>query len=89
LENGYQDVANLEGGIDRWASEVDPRIPRYSLEPGRRPPAAVLDENRKGDSRVVHNPWGEGVEPDISLFENSEDCLENRPLWTSLPEKKK
>lgn len=90
LENGYQDVANLEGGIDRWACEVDPRIPRYSLEPGRRPPAAVLNENQKGDSRDVHNPWGEGVDPVISSsLENPEDCLKNRPLRASLPEKEK
>ena len=90
LENGYQDVANLEGGIDRWASEIDPRIPRYSLEPGRRPPAAVLDENQKGDSRDVHNPWGEGVEAVISSsYEDPEDSLKNRPLWPSLPEKEK
>ena len=65
LENGYGSVSNLEGGIDRWALEVDPRIPRYSLEPGRRPPASVLDENRKGDLRADHNPWGEGVEAKI------------------------
>jgi rhodanese-related sulfurtransferase len=25
---GYQ-VANLAGGIDAWAAEVDPRLPRY------------------------------------------------------------
>ncbi|MGC8528826.1 MAG: rhodanese-like domain-containing protein [Leptospirillia bacterium] len=78
LENGYPDVANLEGGIDRWASEIDPRIPRYSLEPGRRPPAAVLDENRKGESRPIHNPWGEEVDPAISSSpEDPEDCLKN------------
>ena len=65
LENGYREVSNLEGGIDRWASEEDPRIPRYSLESGRRPPASVLDENRKGELRADHNPWGEGVEAKI------------------------
>ena len=68
LENGYRTVSNLDGGIDRWASDVDPRIPRYSLEPGRRPPSSVLDENRKGDLRAVHNPWGEGVEAKIGEF---------------------
>ena len=26
---GYDDVANVEGGIDRWSVEVDPTIPRY------------------------------------------------------------
>lgn len=26
---GYARVANLAGGIDAWALEVDPRLPRY------------------------------------------------------------
>ena len=26
---GYDDVANVDGGIDRWSVEVDPTIPRY------------------------------------------------------------
>lgn len=26
---GFTDVANVEGGIDRWSREVDPAIPRY------------------------------------------------------------
>ena len=28
-EAGYKRVKNLEGGIDRWAEEVDPEMPRY------------------------------------------------------------
>lgn len=79
LENGYGSVSNLEGGIDRWASEVDPRIPRYSLEPGRRPPASVLDENRRGDLRADHNPWGEGVEVKIEECSPSSESLHDRP----------
>ncbi len=27
-QNGY-DATNLEGGIDAWAAEIDPSIPRY------------------------------------------------------------
>jgi rhodanese-related sulfurtransferase len=27
---GYQDVVNLEGGIEAWSAEVDPKVPRYS-----------------------------------------------------------
>lgn len=26
---GFADVHNLSGGIDRWTSEVDPKLPRY------------------------------------------------------------
>lgn len=26
---GYADVANVEGGIDAWATEVDPSMSRY------------------------------------------------------------
>lgn len=28
-KQGFQKVKNLEGGIDRWAAEADPTIPRY------------------------------------------------------------
>lgn len=28
-QRGYTNVTNLEGGIDRWAVEVDPSLPRY------------------------------------------------------------
>ena len=27
--NGFTQVYNLEGGIDRWSREVDPQVPRY------------------------------------------------------------
>lgn len=26
---GFQDVTNLEGGIEGWSVEVDPEVPRY------------------------------------------------------------
>jgi rhodanese-related sulfurtransferase len=26
---GFDDVANLAGGIERWSREVDPSVPRY------------------------------------------------------------
>ncbi len=26
---GFQDIYNVEGGIDAWAAEVDPKVPRY------------------------------------------------------------
>jgi rhodanese-related sulfurtransferase len=26
---GYQDITNLIGGVDTWAREVDPSMPRY------------------------------------------------------------
>jgi rhodanese-related sulfurtransferase len=26
---GFTNLSNLEGGIDRWSDEVDPRVPRY------------------------------------------------------------
>lgn len=29
LSRGYTNVYNLEGGIDRWSLEVDPKVPRY------------------------------------------------------------
>ena len=28
-QNGFARVANVAGGIDAWALELDPRIPRY------------------------------------------------------------
>lgn len=28
-QHGFRDVVNLEGGIDGWAAQVDPDIPRY------------------------------------------------------------
>ncbi|MCS6799040.1 MAG: rhodanese-like domain-containing protein [Myxococcota bacterium] len=29
IDAGFTDVHNLEGGIDAWARDVDPDIPRY------------------------------------------------------------
>jgi len=29
VHQGLNDVSNLSGGIDRWAREVDPSLPRY------------------------------------------------------------
>lgn len=29
LRNGFENVSNLEGGIDLWSIEVDGSIPRY------------------------------------------------------------
>jgi len=29
LNQGYEQVVNIQGGIERWASELDPSIPRY------------------------------------------------------------
>lgn len=28
-QNGFEEVINLTGGIDRWASEIDYAMPRY------------------------------------------------------------
>jgi rhodanese-related sulfurtransferase len=28
-QSGFENVYNLAGGIDRWAVEVDPTVPRY------------------------------------------------------------
>jgi rhodanese-related sulfurtransferase len=28
-ENGFENVSNLAGGIDDWAVEIDPSVPRY------------------------------------------------------------
>ncbi len=29
IDNGYNNVINLEGGIDAWSQQVDPSIPLY------------------------------------------------------------
>ena len=29
LESGFERVRNLTGGIDAWAAEIEPRMPRY------------------------------------------------------------
>lgn len=29
VDNGYNNVANLEGGIDAWSHDVDPSVPIY------------------------------------------------------------
>ena len=29
VQNGFEHVANVAGGIDAWALERDPRVPRY------------------------------------------------------------
>jgi adenylyltransferase/sulfurtransferase len=29
LQQGYQNVKNLVGGIDAWSVQIDPSIPRY------------------------------------------------------------
>jgi len=29
LSRGYVNVTNLQGGIDAWAIQVDPKMPRY------------------------------------------------------------
>lgn len=26
---GFERVSNLQGGVERWAREIDPRMPRY------------------------------------------------------------
>src|SRR5262249_22826635 len=28
-QQGFEDVINLEGGIDAWSTEIDPSVPRY------------------------------------------------------------
>ena len=28
-QNGFTDAKNLTGGIDQWAAEIDPNLPRY------------------------------------------------------------
>jgi rhodanese-related sulfurtransferase len=32
LGHGYENVRALRGGVDAWAQEVDPSVPRYRLE---------------------------------------------------------
>jgi rhodanese-related sulfurtransferase len=27
--NGYDNALNVEGGIDAWSTQIDPKIPRY------------------------------------------------------------
>jgi monothiol glutaredoxin len=29
LAQGFEDVYNVEGGIDAWSREIDPNVPRY------------------------------------------------------------
>lgn len=29
MQQGWDDVYNLAGGIDAWSTQVDPRVPRY------------------------------------------------------------
>lgn len=29
LANGFEQVFNLDGGIDAWSTDVDPELPRY------------------------------------------------------------
>ena len=29
VRNGFDEVANIAGGIDAWSSELDPAVPRY------------------------------------------------------------
>jgi rhodanese-related sulfurtransferase len=60
-KNGFSKIRNLEGGIDAYALNVDARLPRYRLDPGRRPPESVLDANARGSRRPDQSPWGEGV----------------------------
>lgn len=31
--HGFENVKSLRGGIDAWSAEVDPKLPRYHLEP--------------------------------------------------------
>ncbi|MEC4683803.1 MAG: rhodanese-like domain-containing protein [Nitrospirota bacterium] len=65
-KNGFSKIRNLEGGIDAYALKVDARLPRYRLDPGRRPPESVLDANARGSLRPDQSPWGEGVTETIS-----------------------
>jgi rhodanese-related sulfurtransferase len=37
LGHGFQNVRCLQGGIDAWAEEIDPKLPRYRLENIRKP----------------------------------------------------
>jgi len=67
MQNGFEKVRNLDGGIDDYARTIEPALPRYRLEQGRRPPESVLAKNAQGEERGDHNPWGEGVSARISL----------------------
>lgn len=29
LQQGFEEVINLQGGIDAWSEQVDPNVPRY------------------------------------------------------------
>lgn len=29
VQQGYEDVINLQGGIDAWSEQIDPGVPRY------------------------------------------------------------
>jgi rhodanese-related sulfurtransferase len=29
IANGFEHVFNLDGGVDAWSTDVDPKIPRY------------------------------------------------------------
>ena len=31
--HGFENIKSLRGGIDAWSAEVDPKLPRYHLEP--------------------------------------------------------
>ncbi|HEV2803309.1 MAG TPA: rhodanese-like domain-containing protein [Chthoniobacterales bacterium] len=31
--HGFENVKSLRGGIDAWSAEVDPKLPRYHVEP--------------------------------------------------------
>jgi rhodanese-related sulfurtransferase len=31
--HGFENIKGLHGGIDAWSAEVDPKLPRYHLEP--------------------------------------------------------
>ncbi len=66
-QNGFEKVRNLEGGIDEYARTIEPALPQYRLENGRRPPETVLAENARGQVKGDHNPWGEGVSVRIPL----------------------
>ncbi len=58
-QNGFQSIKNLEGGIDFYAARINPRLPRYSLEPDRRPSLPTADETKIGD--LDPDSWGEGI----------------------------
>ena len=31
--HGFENIKSLRGGLDAWSAEVDPKLPRYHLEP--------------------------------------------------------